>query len=198
MLYMTGETILVIEDCVLNLKLTRLILMHEGYEVLAASSAMQGLDLLGSHRPDLILVDLQMPGMDGLTLTAQIKQDEATRDIPVIALTALAMKEDRQKALDAGCDGYLTKPIEIELVRAEIRRFLDRRAGSTHKPATAAAFDKRNLARQSGQCSRPDLQKSTQCREADQGLHPELQAPREPWHVPAFQAPRPQSLPGRL
>jgi two-component system cell cycle response regulator DivK len=136
---MASELILVVEDCPINLKLTRILLMNEGYEVLTADSGGQALELLRSHRPHLVLADIQMPGMDGLTLTRRIKQDEATRDIPVVALTALAMKGDKEKALEAGCDGYITKPIKIQEVRREIREFLDRRSGLNGQAAPQAS-----------------------------------------------------------
>jgi two-component system cell cycle response regulator DivK len=127
---MAGELILVVDDCSVNLKLTRLLLMSEGYEVLTAASGEEALAVLQSRHAELVLADIQMPGMDGLTLTRRLKQNPSTRGIPVIAVTALAMKGDAEKALDAGCDGYIVKPIDIREVRRNIRAFLDRRAGS--------------------------------------------------------------------
>jgi two-component system cell cycle response regulator DivK len=124
---MAGETILIVDDAPINLKLTRLLLLNEGYRVLTASTAEEALHLLGSSRPDLILADIQLPGMDGFELTRRIKADERTKDIPVVALTAFTMKADEQKAMEAGCDGYLTKPIDTRELGARIRSFLERK-----------------------------------------------------------------------
>src|SRR5215831_1574573 len=102
---MAGEPILIVDDTPVNRKLTRILLVNEGYKVMTASSAEEALDLLQSYRPDLILADIQLPGMDGLEMTRRIKQNEHTRDITVIALTAFAMKDDERRAIEAGCDG---------------------------------------------------------------------------------------------
>jgi two-component system cell cycle response regulator DivK len=104
-------TVLVIEDNPANMKLVTFLLESAGRTVLAANDAETGLTLARSRRPDLILMDIQLPGMDGLEATALLKGDEATRDIPVIALTALAMKGDEERIRAAGCDGYIAKPI---------------------------------------------------------------------------------------
>jgi two-component system, cell cycle response regulator DivK len=136
---MASELILVIEDCPVNLKLTRLLLVSEGYRVLTAHSGEQALEVLHNYHPDLILADIQMPGMDGLTLTRHIKHDERTCQMPVIALTALAMVGDMEKALDAGCDGYLAKPIQIRHFRGHIRDFLDCHAGRNGNTAIQPA-----------------------------------------------------------
>src|ERR1700686_1534984 len=104
-LNMAGEPILIVDDTPVNLKLTRIILVNEGYKVLTAASAEEALELLRSYHPDLVLADIQLPGIDGLELTRRIKKDEKTRDITVVALTAFATKGDEQKAIDAGCDG---------------------------------------------------------------------------------------------
>jgi CheY-like chemotaxis protein len=125
---MAGEPILIVDDTPVNLKLTRILLVNEGYRVLTASSAEEALELLRSYHPDLILADIQLPGMDGLEMTRQIKQDDRTRDITVVALTAFAMKGDEQKAIEAGCDGYITKPIDTRTLGERIRRYLDGRA----------------------------------------------------------------------
>src|SRR5437016_4727846 len=103
---MAGEPILIVDDTPVNLKLTRILLVNEGYRVLTASSAEEALELLRGCHPKIILADIQLPGMDGLEMTRRIKRDPGTRDIAVVALTAFAMKGDEQKALDAGCDGY--------------------------------------------------------------------------------------------
>jgi two-component system, cell cycle response regulator DivK len=125
---MAGEPILIVDDTPVNLKLTRILLVNEGYRVLTAGSAEEALDLLRNHHPALVLADIQLPGIDGLELTRRIKQDEKTRDIAVMALTAFAMSGDEQKAIDAGCDGYITKPIDTRTLGARIRELLDRRA----------------------------------------------------------------------
>ncbi|MBF0451236.1 MAG: response regulator [Candidatus Magnetomorum sp.] len=105
------KTILIIEDNKLNLKLIRTILLISNFKVLEAENAEEAFQILEEHRPDIILMDIQLPGMDGLTATRRIKASEAYNDIPVIALTAKAMEGDEQKAIAAGCDGYIIKPI---------------------------------------------------------------------------------------
>lgn len=119
---MSGELILVVDDNPQNLKLARVLLRSEGYDVATASDAEEALRLLETSKPRLILMDLQLPGMDGLTLTRRLKADPARQKIVVVALTAYAMKGDREKALAAGCDGSITKPIDTtalpELLRA--------------------------------------------------------------------------------
>lgn len=112
--------ILVIEDNPANMKLTHLLLRNVGHTVLCAVDAETGLMLARANQPDLILMDLQLPGMDGLAATALLKQDTATTAIPVIALTAMAMKEDREKSQLAGCDGYITKPLRYKELYAAI------------------------------------------------------------------------------
>jgi CheY-like chemotaxis protein len=109
---MAGEPVLVVDDNPQNLKLARVLLTIEGYEVRTAADAEEALRVLESFAPRLILMDLQLPGMDGLELTRRLKADPARRGIIVIALTAYAMKGDREKALAAGCDGYVSKPID--------------------------------------------------------------------------------------
>jgi two-component system cell cycle response regulator DivK len=109
---MPGEPILIVDDNPLNLKLIRVLLRSEGYEVRTSGDAEEALTALQEFRPAVILMDLQLPGIDGLELTRRLKADPATRDITIIALTAYAMKGDEEKARAAGCDGYLTKPID--------------------------------------------------------------------------------------
>jgi two-component system, cell cycle response regulator DivK len=111
--------ILVVEDNLANMKLATLVLRGCGHEVLQATDATEGVAVARRERPDLILMDVQLPGMDGLAATRQIKADPTTRDIPVIALTALAMQGDAERINAAGCDGYITKPIHYkDLLRA--------------------------------------------------------------------------------
>ena len=115
---MAGDAILIVDDNLSNLKLVRLLLVSEGYQVMTAESAEAALELLKTFRPHLILMDLQMPGMDGLELTRRLKADPLTRDIVIIALTAYAMKTDVHRALDAGCDDYITKPLDTRTLPA--------------------------------------------------------------------------------
>jgi two-component system cell cycle response regulator DivK len=103
--------VLVIEDNAANMTFAVFLLKSAGHEVLSASDAEAGLALARDERPDLILMDIQLPGMDGLEATTVLKREEATRAIPVIALTALAMKGDEERIRAAGCDGYIAKPM---------------------------------------------------------------------------------------
>jgi CheY-like chemotaxis protein len=116
--------ILIVDDNPSNTKLLVFILSSRGYEVRTAASADEALSTLAVFHPRLILMDIQLPGMDGLTLTRQLKADPATRDIAIIAATAYAMKGDEQRARDAGCDGYITKPIDTRQLPIDIERFL--------------------------------------------------------------------------
>ena len=111
---MEKRTILVIEDNALNVKLVKAILESSNHKVLVAEHAEKGLQLAREHGCDLILMDIQLPGIDGLKATEMIKADPELNHIPVIALTSYAMKEDREKAFSAGCDEYISKPIESE------------------------------------------------------------------------------------
>ncbi len=124
---MAGESILIVDDTPVNLKLTRILLVNEGYKVMTAGSGEEALELLRTFHPALILADIQLPGIDGLELTRRIRRNEATRDITVVALTASAMKGDEQLAVDAGCDGYITKPIDTRTLGARIRGHLHQR-----------------------------------------------------------------------
>ena len=111
--------ILIIEDNPANLKLAFLLLRNAGHAVLSATDAETGLTLARADQPDLILMDIQLPGMDGLAATALLKKDPATAAIPIIALTAMAMKEDQEKTKVAGCDAYIAKPLRyVELYGA--------------------------------------------------------------------------------
>jgi two-component system cell cycle response regulator DivK len=112
--------ILVVEDNPANMKLAKFILEKVGHSVLSAADAEAGLTMARAECPDLILMDIQLPGMDGLQATELLKRDEATRAIPVIALTALAMKGDEERIRAAGCDGYIAKPIRYQEFLATI------------------------------------------------------------------------------
>jgi CheY-like chemotaxis protein len=110
---MPGETILILDDNAANLKLARILLEREGYAVRTATDAEDAVRQLSTFTPRMILMDIQLPGMDGLELTRRLKADVATKDIVILALTAYAMKGDEDKARAAGCDGYIAKPIDI-------------------------------------------------------------------------------------
>jgi two-component system cell cycle response regulator DivK len=120
--------ILIVEDNAANMKLACLLLENAGHTTLSAVDAEIGLTLARSERPDLILMDIQLPGMDGLAATALLKKDPATASIPVIALTAMAMKEDREKTRAAGCDAYIAKPLRYKELLAAIDELLARAA----------------------------------------------------------------------
>jgi two-component system cell cycle response regulator DivK len=130
-------TILVIEDNPANMKLACLLLRNAGHATLSAADAEAGLTLARADRPDLILMDIQLPGMDGLAATALLKQDPLTAAIPVIALTAMAMKEDREKTKVAGCDAYIAKPLRYQELYAAIDALLP--GGGTHASIGPAA-----------------------------------------------------------
>jgi len=117
---MSGEALLVVDDNPVNLKLVRILLEGEGYEVRVAADAESALNLLRHYRPRLILMDLQLPGMDGLTLTRRLKDDPATSNIVIVALTAYAMKGDDERAREAGCDAYISKPINTRTLPGEL------------------------------------------------------------------------------
>lgn len=106
--------VLVVEDNAANLTLATFLLKSVGHEIISATDAETGVALARSEHPDLILMDIQLPGMDGLEATGLLKSDEATRAIPVVALTALAMKGDEQRIRAAGCDGYIAKPLSYK------------------------------------------------------------------------------------
>jgi two-component system cell cycle response regulator DivK len=123
---MSGEPILIVDDNAQNLKLVRVLLCNEGYEVHTAVDAEEALEELISFSPQLILMDLQLPGMHGLELTRRLKADPTRRSIRIVALTAYAMKGDELKARAAGCDGYVAKPIDIDDLPRVVREHLDR------------------------------------------------------------------------
>jgi two-component system, cell cycle response regulator DivK len=122
---MSPSGILIVDDNQANLKLARVLLTGEGYEVKTAADAGEALRTLQTFHPRLILMDVQLPGMDGLQLTRVIKYDLAMTGVIVLALTAYAMKGDRDKAMAAGCDGYITKPIDTNMLPSIIASYLD-------------------------------------------------------------------------
>jgi len=121
-------TILYVEDNLDNRTLVRRILLSEDYAVLEAVNAMDALKVLENAKPDLILMDINMPDMDGYTLTSKIKTTPGFERVPILALTANVMRGDKEKTLEAGCDGYIQKPLDIDQLVREIERFLARSA----------------------------------------------------------------------
>jgi two-component system cell cycle response regulator DivK len=117
-------SVLYVEDNADNRLLIRRILNAEGYEVLEADSAVRALQVLEAQTPDLILMDINMPDIDGYTLTAQLKAQPHLKHIPIIAMTANALKGDRERSLQAGCDGYIQKPIDVDQLTNQIASFL--------------------------------------------------------------------------
>ena len=121
---MAGERILLVEDNPQNRRLAQFLLRPQGYMVYEATTGEEALELARTHLPALILMDLQLPGVDGYAVTRRLKADAATAAIPVVAMTAYAMPGDRDKALAAGCDGYITKPIDTRGFPAAVQRYL--------------------------------------------------------------------------
>jgi two-component system cell cycle response regulator DivK len=121
-----NATILYVEDNADNRTLVQRILTSEGYTLVEANNASQALEILKNTRPNLILMDINMPDMDGYSLTAKIKGTPGLGSIPIIALTANVMRGDRERSLEAGCDGYIQKPIDIDKLPEQIEHFLRR------------------------------------------------------------------------
>jgi two-component system cell cycle response regulator DivK len=119
-----AKTVLIVEDNELNMKLFHDLLEAHGYATLATRHGKEALDLAREHRPDLILMDIQLPEISGLEVTRQIKDDQELRDIPVVAVTAFAMKGDEERILAGGCEAYLSKPISVGKFIETVRRFL--------------------------------------------------------------------------
>ena len=121
---MPGRTILIVEDSVLNCRLVEAVLKPHGYRLLTAKDGETALQLARTEKPDLILMDVLMPGMDGYEATRQLRADPATNELVVVALTASASKEEQERALAAGCDGYISKPIDTRAFPQQILQFL--------------------------------------------------------------------------
>jgi len=122
---MAGKSILLVDDSAPNLKLTRFLLGQEGFDVRTAENAEQALLALERHTPSLILMDIQLPGMDGLQLTRHLRRDPSLNTVPIVAFTASAIKGDEEFALASGCDGYVTKPINTRTLGGIVRAYLD-------------------------------------------------------------------------
>jgi two-component system cell cycle response regulator DivK len=123
---MTAARILVVEDNPKNMKLVRDVLEYSGYEVIEATSGEDGVRLAEVERPQLILMDLQLPGIDGAEALRRIRVGSEGHDVPVVAVTAFAMGEDRERAFASGFDGYVEKPIDVRHFPEQVRDFLDR------------------------------------------------------------------------
>ena len=130
-LKMMNKNILIIEDNELNLKLIRKLLKIDNYQIFEAVDAESGIKMAQAHQPDLILMDIQLPGMSGLEATKVLKKKASFENTPIIALTAHAMKGDEKKALEAGCDGYITKPIDTRKFRKQIVEFFNGNVASS-------------------------------------------------------------------
>ena len=127
---MAGETILVVDDEPVNLRLAAAVLRNEGYRVHLASSAEQALTTLDTMLPQLMLVDIQLPGIDGLELTRRVRAEPRTKDLLVVALTASTSGQDEDRAYQAGCDGFITKPIDTRALGQRLRAIIDGQAES--------------------------------------------------------------------
>ena len=123
---MKQRNVLIVDDNPMNMKLVRVLLTGEGYEVRTAADALEALDILKEWRPLLILMDIQLPGIDGLELTRRLKADSATDQIIIIGLTAYAMKGDEERILAAGCDAYIAKPIDTRTLPGVIATLIEK------------------------------------------------------------------------
>lgn len=121
------ELILIVEDNDKNLKLTRDLLRFHGFETIEATSAEAGITLARERRPHLVLMDIQLPGMDGVSALRELRQDPMTAAIPVVALTASVMKEDRERFDKAGFDGFITKPISVKAFPDQVRGYMQKK-----------------------------------------------------------------------
>jgi two-component system cell cycle response regulator DivK len=119
-----NKTALIVEDNALNLKLMRDLLEASGITTLQTKDGTRALEMVREHRPDIILMDIQLPDVSGLDVTRQLKADEELRDIPIIAVTALALRGDEERVLEAGCDAYISKPISVASFLDEVRKYL--------------------------------------------------------------------------
>jgi len=120
------KTVMIVEDNELNMKLFHDLLESQGYATIQTRSGMDALDLARAHHPDLILMDIQLPEVSGLVVTKWLKEDEELKDIPVIAVTAFAMKGDEERILEGGCEGYISKPISVPHFLETIATYIGR------------------------------------------------------------------------
>ncbi len=126
---MTGEQVLIVEDNQKNMKLFRDVLLAKGYRTLEATTGGEAVELATEHAPDLVLMDIQLPDLDGVQSLRRLRADERTAGIPVLALTAQAMQGDRERFLAAGFDGYLSKPVDVRELIETVREHCERLAG---------------------------------------------------------------------
>jgi two-component system, cell cycle response regulator DivK len=133
----SNNAVLIVDDTPVNLKLVRVLLSRQGFDVRTANTAEEALEMAQSFRPQLVLADIQLPGMDGLEMTRRLKAAPETQHTIVLALTAFAMKGDEQKAFEAGCDGYITKPIDTRTFPDLIRKYLAKANPAQDNPALA-------------------------------------------------------------
>jgi two-component system cell cycle response regulator DivK len=138
---MPGEVILVVEDNEKNLKLFRDLLQFNGYRTLEAATGEEGLALAAEYCPAVILMDIQLPDIDGVTALSRLRAEPCTAGIPVVALTAFAMKDDRERFLEAGFDGYLAKPIDVRAFAEQVRSFVRQWGDRTRKESSRGAHD---------------------------------------------------------
>jgi two-component system, cell cycle response regulator DivK len=124
---MAGARVLVVEDNEKNMKLFRDVLLATGHRTLEATTGGQAVELAAEHSPDLVLMDIQLPDIDGVEALARLRRDERTASVPVVALTAQAMEGDRERFLDTGFDGYLSKPVNIADLLATVKRYCEER-----------------------------------------------------------------------
>lgn len=122
--HMSDKNVMVVEDNEKNRKLMRVILKAKGYNVIEATTGEEALNILKDQKPDIILMDIQLPGIDGITLVKQIKADITMRDIPIVAVTAYAMKGDEKKILSCGCDAYISKPINTQELPLTVEKYI--------------------------------------------------------------------------
>ena len=118
------KTVMIVEDNELNMKLFNDLLRANGYDTLPMRSGYEALDMLKEKRPDLIIMDIQLPEISGLEVTRRIKEDESLRDIPIVAVTAFAMKGDEERIRQGGCEGYLSKPISVATFMATVKSYI--------------------------------------------------------------------------
>ncbi len=135
-----NKSILLVDDSLPNLKLTRFLLMQDGFDVRTAENAEQALLALETRVPDMILMDIQMPGMDGLALTRHLRRDGSLHGVPIVAFTASAIKGDEEIARAAGCDGYITKPIDTRTFVDLVRNYAGSRPGGSQSCSEASSM----------------------------------------------------------
>ena len=135
-----SSSVLVVEDNAQNMMMMRDLLQAQGYEVLEARDGKQGWDLARTHRPDLMLMDIQLPDVSGLEVTRWLKADDVLRAIPVVAVTAFAMKGDAELMREMGCDGYIAKPISVLDFLRVVARIIDPTSGGDAEPSSSACL----------------------------------------------------------